>query len=253
MKLSIVTATFNSAATVRDTVESVLMQSFQDFEYIIKDGGSRDNTLDICREYESRFNGRMKIISTRDKGIYDAMNQGFQAATGDVLCLINSDDLFARPDALQLMVDSFREHPDADCVYADLYYVSADNTNNIVRVWKTGEQKPFRRGWLPAHPTFYVKREVYEKYGYFNLDYPLAADFELMLRFVEKHHIKLHYLPEHLVKMRLGGATSKNLHNIIQQDKECMKAFKENGLHSSPFYLVYRMLPKIKQFFRKGN
>lgn len=253
MKLSIITATFNSATTVRDTIESVLMQTFQNFEYIIKDGGSEDNTLAICREYESRFNGRMKIISTRDKGIYDAMNQGFLDATGDVLCLINSDDLFARPDALQIIVDSFREHPDVDCVYADLYYVSADNTNNIVRVWKTGEQKHFRKGWLPAHPTFYVKREVYEKYGYFNLDYPLAADFELMLRFVEKHHIKLHYLPEYLVKMRLGGATSKNLHNIIQQDKECMKAFKENGLQTSPFYLVYRLLPKVKQFFRKGK
>ena len=251
MRLSIVTATFNSAKTVRDTFESVLSQSFQDYEYLIVDGGSKDSTLDILREYEPRFQGRMSWKSEPDKGIYDAMNKGFKQAGGDIMMLINSDDFFARTDALEMVVKTFDEHPEADCVYADLYYVSADNTDNVVRVWKTGEQRPFRTGWLPAHPTFYVKRDVYEKYGYFNLDYPLAADFELMLRFVEKHHIKVHYLPEYLVKMRLGGATSKNLHNIIQQDRECIRAFKENGLHSSPFYIIYRLLPKVKQFFRK--
>lgn len=251
MKISIITATYNSDKTVRDTIESVLRQTYKDIEYIIKDGGSKDDTLAICQEYEPKFDGKMRIISSKDKGIYDAMNQGFQAAIGDILCLINSDDLFARPDTIEMMVNAFEEHRDVDCVYADLCYVSADNINNIVRVWKTGEQRPFRKGWLPAHPTFYVKRDVYDKYGYFNLEYPLAADFELMLRFVEKHHIKLHYLPEHLVKMRLGGATSKNLKNIIQQNKECMRAFKENDLPVGPFYVVRRMIPKIKQFFRK--
>ena len=251
MKLSIITATFNSAGTVRDTIESVLRQTYHNYEYIIKDGGSKDNTLEICREYEPFFNGKMKIVSSRDKGIYDAMNQGFQAASGDVLCLINSDDLFARPDALELIVESFKEHEEADAVYADLYYVSADDINKIVRVWKTGQQKPFCKGWLPAHPTFYVRRSVYEKYGYFNLDYPLASDFEIMLRFIEKYHIKLFYLQEYLVRMRLGGATSKNLKNIVQQNKECIRAFKDNNLESGPLYLFYRMLPKIQQFLRK--
>lgn len=253
MRLSIVTATYNSAKTVRDTFDSVLSQTYTDYEYLVVDGESKDSTLDIIKEYEPRFEGRMKWKSEKDKGIYDAMNKGFKWAQGDILMLINSDDLFARPDALQLVVNEFEKHLDTDCLYADLFYVSADNTDNIVRVWKTGDQRPFRKGWLPAHPTFYVKRKVYEKYGYFNLDYPLAADFELMLRFVEKHHIKLHYLPEHLVKMRLGGATSKNLKNIIRQNKECVRAFKENGLESSSFYVVYRMLPKVKQFFRKGE
>lgn len=253
MKISIITATYNSGRTIRDAIESVLCQTFTDYEYIIVDGCSKDGTLDVVNQYSPKFEGRLRYVSEPDKGIYDAMNKGFKMAKGEILMLINSDDLFARPDALELVAKTFDEHPEADCVYANLYYVSADNTDNIVRVWKTGEQKPFRKGWLPAHPTFYVKREIYEKYGYFNLSYPLAADFELMLRFVEKHHIKLQYLPEYLVKMRLGGATSKNLHNIIQQDKECMRAFKENGLESSPFYLVYRLLPKIKQFFRKGE
>ena len=254
MKVSIVTATYNSGRTVRDTIESVLKQTYTDYEYIIKDGGSKDATLDVCREYEAQFKGRMRIISSPDKGIYDAMNQGFQAATGDVLMLINSDDLFARTDALESVVKTFNDNPDTDGVYADLYYVSQNNIDNIVRVWKTGEQKPMRRGWLPAHPTFYVKRTCYEKYGYFNLNYPLAADFELMLRFIEGHHIKLTYLPMHLVKMRLGGATSKNLKNIYKQDVETIKAFKENGLPGGNItYLIWRYIPKVKQFLRKSE
>jgi len=252
MRLSIVTATFNSEKTVRDTIESVLSQSFTDYEYLIVDGGSKDSTLDIIREYEPKFNGRMRWKSERDKGIYDAMNKGFKWADGDVLMLINSDDLFARTDALELVVTEFDKHPDTDGVYANLYYVSQNNTDSIVRVWKTGEQKSMRYGWLPAHPTFYVKRECYEKYGYFNLNYPLAADFELMLRFIEGHEIKLSYLPEYLVKMRLGGATSKNIQNIYRQDVETIRAFKENGIPGGNiFYLFWRYLPKIKQFFRK--
>lgn len=254
MKVSVITATYNSAATVRDTIESVLQQSFKDYEYLIVDGGSKDNTLDIVREYEPKFNGRMHWKSEKDKGIYDAMNKGFKKATGDVLMLINSDDLFARPDVLELVVNEFEKHPEVDGVYANLYYVSQNNIDNIVRVWKTGEQKSMRYGWLPAHPTFYVKRECYEKYGYFNLNYPLAADFELMLRFVEKYHVRLQYLPEYLVKMRLGGATSKNIQNIYRQDVETIKAFKENDLPGGNImYLFWRYLPKIKQFFRRSE
>lgn len=252
MKLSIVTGTWNSAATVRDTFDSVLSQTYKDYEYWVIDGGSKDETVDIIKEYEPKFEGRMKWVSERDKGIYDAMTKGFRKCTGDVLMLINSDDLFARPDALQLVADKFAENPDADCVYADLYYVSQNNIQNIVRVWRTGEQRPMRKGWLPAHPTFYVKRKVYDELGYFDLSYPLAADFELMLRFVDGHKIKLVYLPECLVRMRLGGATSKNLKNIYRQNVECYRAFRKNGLECSQFYIVYRFLPKIKQFFRHG-
>lgn len=251
MKISIVTATCNSGKTVRDTIESVLRQTYRDIEYIIVDGASKDDTLEIVRTYEPRFEGRMRWISESDKGIYDAMNKGFRMATGDVLMLINSDDLFSRPDAVELVVRKFEANPHADGVYADLNYVSSSDVDKIVRVWKTGRQRPFNRGWLPAHPTFYVRRAVYEKYGYFNLRYKLAADFELMLRFVEKYHIELVYLPESLVKMRLGGATSKNLRNIIAQDRECIAAFRENGLTAGPFYLCYRLLPKVKEFLRK--
>lgn len=249
MKVSLITVTYNSAKTLRDTFESVLRQTYSDYEYLVIDGASNDSTIEIIKEYEPKFKGKMKWVSEPDKGIYDAMNKGFKMATGDVLALINSDDLFSSADSLQVVVNTFEDHKETDCVYADLYYVSQSDTNKIVRVWRTGPQKPFGKGWLPAHPTFYVKRSVYENYGYFNLNYPLAADFELMLRFVERYDIKLIYLPKHIVKMRLGGATSKNLKNIYQQNKECYRAFKENGLKVSPFYIVYRMLPKIKQFF----
>ena len=253
-KLSIITATYNSGKTIKDTLESVLFQTFKDYEYLIIDGVSKDNTLDIVRKYEPMFEGRMKVFCERDKGIYDAMNKGFKKAKGDILMLINSDDLFACPDALQLVVDKFTQHPDVDGVYADLNYVSQNNINNVVRVWRTGKQKKMRFGWLPAHPTFYMKRECYEKYGYFNLNYPLAADFELMLRFVEKYKVRLVYLPISLVKMRLGGATSKNIQNIYKQDVETINAFKENGIPGGNiFYLFFRYLPKIMQFFRKSE
>ena len=254
MKVSIVTATWNSGKTVEDTIKSVLCQTYKNYEYLIIDGLSKDSTLEIARKYEPFFEGRMKIYSEKDKGIYDAMNKGFQKATGDVLMLINSDDLFARPDAVELVVKEFERHPDVDGVYADLNYVSQSNVNNIVRVWKTGNQKPMRYGWLPAHPTFYIKREYYEKYGYFNLSYPLAADFELMLRFIEKYKVRLTYLPLSLVKMRLGGATSRSIRNIYKQDVETIRAFKENGLSGGNiFYLFFRYLPKIMQFFRKSE
>lgn len=254
MKISIITVTFNSGKTIRDTIESVMHQTYKNYEYLIIDGCSKDGTLDVVKQYIPQFDGRMRYVSEPDKGIYDAMNKGFSMATGDVLMLINSDDLFARNDALELVVKTFETHPDTNGVYADLYYVSQNNTDNIVRVWKTGEQKPMRRGWLPAHPTFYVKREVYEKYGYFNLSYPLAADFELMLRFIEGYGIKLTYLPQYLVKMRLGGATSKNIQNIYRQDVETLRAFKENGLPGGNItYLIWRYIPKVKQFFRKSE
>ena len=252
MKISIITVTFNSERTLCDTMDSVLKQNYANYEYIVVDGGSKDRTLDIIKEYESKFQGRMHWISESDNGIYDAMNKGFKMAKGDVLMLINSDDLFASERVLESVASTFENNPDIDGIFANLYYVASDNIFKIIRRWKTGLQRPFKKGWLPAHPTFYVKRSIYEKYGYFDLNFKLAADFELMLRFVERYHIKMKYLPEYLVKMRIGGATSSSLKNIISQNKECLEAFKVNGLSSGPFYLIYRFLPKIKQFLRKS-
>lgn len=250
MKFSIVTVTYNSGKTLRDTIQSVLSQTYPFIEYIIVDGLSTDNTVAIIKEYEACFNGGMRWISEKDKGLYDAMNKGFRMATGDVIGIINSDDLLADPTAVEKVLAAFKEHPDADAVYADLFYVAQNDTNKVVRHWISGKQRPFRYGWHPAHPTFYVKREIYQKYGLFDLDFKFAADFELMLRLIEKEHIKLFYLPEPLVRMRLGGTTSKNLTNIKKGNIECIKAFKKNGIKASRLYPLFRLLPKLKQYFQ---
>ena len=250
MKISLITVTFNSGGTLRDTIQSVLSQTYYDIEYIIVDGHSQDNTVDIIKEYEPLFDGRLKWISEKDQGLYDAMNKGFQMATGDMVGIINSDDLLAEATAIEKVIDCFEGHKDIDCVYADLYYVSQYDTSKIVRHWITGKQRSFSKGWHPAHPTFYVKREIYSKYGLFDLDFKFAADFELMLRLVEKEHIRLFYLPEPLVRMRLGGTTSKNLTNIRKGNIECLNAFRKNGISVSVLYPFYRLLPKLKQYFQ---
>lgn len=250
MKFSFITVTFNSSATLRDTIQSVLSQTYPDIEYIIVDGCSQDKTVDIIKEYEPLFDGRLKWISEKDQGLYDAMNKGFQMATGDMVGIINSDDLLAEATAIEKVIDCFEGHKDIDCVYADLYYVSQYDTSKIVRHWITGKQRSFSKGWHPAHPTFYVKREIYSKYGLFDLDFKFAADFELMLRLVEKEHIRLFYLPEPLVRMRLGGTTGKNLTNIRKGNIECLNAFRKNGIPVSVLYPFYRLLPKLKQYFQ---
>jgi len=249
MKISVITVTFNSDKTLKDTIESVLKQTYTNIEYIIIDGLSSDNTVNIIRQYEPKFKNRLKWISEKDQGLYDAMNKGFRMATGDVIGIINSDDLFAEVTAIEKIMNCFESHLEADAVYANLYYVSQNNTSKIVRNWICGKQRSFKYGWHPAHPTFYVKKEIYRKYGLFDLNFKFAADFELMLRLIEKHHINLIYLREALVKMRLGGKTSKNLANIRKGNIECFNAFKKNDLSVSFLYPIFRLFPKLKQFF----
>ena len=250
MKISLITVTFNSGGTLRDTIQSVLSQTYPESEYIIVDGLSEDSTIDIIKEYVPLFQGRLKWISEKDNGLYDAMNKGFKMATGEIVGIINSDDLLTESGVIGKVIDCFEGHKDIDCVYADLYYVSQYDTSKIVRHWITGKQRSFSKGWHPAHPTFYVKREIYSKYGLFDLDFKFAADFELMLRLVEKEHIRLFYLPEPLVRMRLGGTTSKNLTNIRKGNIECLNAFRKNGIPVSVLYPFYRLLPKLKQYFQ---
>jgi len=191
----------------------------------------------------------MKWVSEKDKGLYDAMNKGIQMATGDVIGIINSDDLFCDQHAIEKVMQIFEENKSLDSVYADLFYVAQDDTSKIVRRWITGRQKQFKYGWHPAHPTLYIKKEVYNKYGLFNLDFKLAADFEIMLRFLEKYEISTCYIQEAFVKMRLGGETNRSLRNIYNQNVECIKAFHLNELKvNSLLYPFFRILPKLLQF-----
>jgi glycosyltransferase involved in cell wall biosynthesis len=249
MKVSIITVCFNSEKTIEDTIKSVLNQTYIDIEYIIIDGGSHDSTINVIKSFESQFNKRLIWISERDNGLYDAMNKGIKLATGEVIALLNSDDLLCDEQALEKVVDVFTHNPKLDSVHADLYYVAQNDTNKIVRKWRTGKQRLFKRGWHPAHPTLYIKKRVYEKYGLFNLDFKLASDFELMLRFFEKDRISSFYIPESFVKMRLGGETNKSFRNIYQQNLECLRAFKINKINVNKWlYPFYRVLPKLFQF-----
>ncbi|QBN19802.1 glycosyltransferase family 2 protein [Flavobacterium nackdongense] len=249
MKISIITVCYNSEQHIASAIASVLSQTYNDIEYIIVDGCSTDTTLHIIKEFEPQFNGRLKWISEKDSGLYDAMNKGVKMATGEVIGLINSDDLFCDTLAIEKVMKIFSTDITLDSVYADLYYVSQTDTDKIVRRWVTGKQKPFKNGWHPAHPTFYIKKEVYDSGGYFNLDFKLAADFEIMLRFLERYHISAYYLADPLVKMRLGGETNKSLKNIYNQNIECIKAFTVNQIQVNKLlYPLYRTIPKLLQF-----
>lgn len=247
MKISIITATYNSASTVRDTIESILKQTHQDWELIIEDGLSRDDTLSIVKEYEPQCQGRMRIFSEKDEGLYDAMNRGIARAIGDVIGILNSDDFYHDEHVLEDINRAMENQP-IDCVYGDLKFVQADNTNKVVRIWKGSQHEngAFLRGWHPAHPTFYARRACFEKYGTFNTSFAVSADFELMLRFIEVEGIRNRYIPRYFVKMRMGGESTGSLRNILRGNHGILRALREHGFHPSTLFVLRRMLPKIK-------
>lgn len=248
MKVSIITATYNSSATIKDTIKSLESQTYQDIEYIIVDGASSDNTLDIVREHCSRVT---HIISEPDKGIYDALNKGIGVATGDVIGFLHSDDVFAYPLVVEDIVRTF-ESSKSDAVYADLEYVSKDNINKVVRLWKSGEyeRNMLTNGWMPPHPTFYMKREHYEKNGCFNLGFNIAADYDSLLRYLWSNRVSMSYLPKVTIKMRVGGASNRSIKNILQKTKEDIAALQGNGL-SWPKAILLKNISKIPQFIKK--
>jgi glycosyltransferase len=250
MKISIITATYNSGAHISDCVRSVNNQTFNNIEHIIIDGASKDNTLEIINSLPNRV---ASIVSEPDKGIYDAMNKGIKAATGDIIGILNSDDFFASNDVIENIVKEFSNDSTLEGIYTNLYYVNQDNPDQIIRHWVSNsfKKRSFFKGWHPPHPTLYLRREVYEKYGNFNLDFSLSADFELMLRFFEKYNIKTKYLPITTIRMRLGGATSKNWQNVRNQNIQCINAFRTNGFRPPLLYPVFRLLPKLLQFIKR--
>jgi len=248
MKISIITVSYNSASTIRDTIESVLNQTYSDIEYILVDGASKDDTLSIIKSYGNKIS---KLISEKDNGIYDAMNKGISVATGDVIGILNSDDFYSHSNVIKNVVQIFEK--DTDAVYADLVYVSGADKNKIVRTWKAGKYEigSFQKGWMPPHPTFFVKKSVYEKLGMFTDQLKSAADYEIMLRFIHKHQIKLSYLPEIIVHMRTGGASNISLKNRLKANREDKKAWKMNGLKPSPLTFIKKPLSKLSQFFKR--
>ncbi|MEG1580166.1 MAG: glycosyltransferase family 2 protein [Bacteroidaceae bacterium] len=250
MKVSIVTATFNSVATLQDAMDSVFSQDYPNIEYIIIDGESTDGTMELVRSFGKKVN---VVVSEPDKGLYDAMNKGIKLATGDIIGILNSDDFFTSNSVISQIVEAFEANKKLDGVHGDLYYVDAQDTSKIIRYWHTSEYRShaFFKGWHPAHPTLYLRREVYEKFGVFDLRFPLSADFELMLRFFECCKIKTKHLNLVMIRMRIGGATSRNLKAILRGIGQCNRAFRVNGLCPPLFYTFYRLCPKLLQYVRK--
>ena len=245
MKISIVTPAFNSAATIRDTLESIKMQDYPDIEHIIIDGVSKDLTMEILTGYPHVS----KTISEPDRGLYDAMNKGIRLATGDVVGILNSDDFYTHPQVLSRVAALFAQ-TGADALYADLEYVYMRDTTRVVRTWKAGAIKPgcFLRGWMPPHPTVFVRRDLYEQFGLFNPQLRFSADYELMLRFLLKNKLSACYLPEVTVRMRTGGASNANLFNRFRANREDRLAWKMNGLRPKFYTLYLKPLLKVPQY-----
>lgn len=248
VRISILTATLNSATTLQDCLKSVGEQTVQ-CEHIIIDGGSSDNTVAIAESYPSVT----RIISEPDKGIYDAMNKGIAVATGDIIGILNSDDYFAHRDVLKRVYEVFVEKR-VDSCYGDLVYVDAFNTNRVRRVWISGafDYRRFYWGWMPPHPTFFVRRAIYDKFGTYNVSLGTSADYEFMLRVLVKYRISSVYIPDVLVKMRIGGVSNKSFLNRLAANRMDRLAWKVNALKPLPWTLAVKPLSKIPQFFRNN-
>ena len=245
MKVSIITISYNSEETIEDTILSVINQDYKNIEYNIIDGGSNDKTYDIINKYKSSISN---IISEKDNGIYDAMNKGINISTGDIIGILNSDDIYNDKNVITDLVLNIKEN---DAIYADLVYVDRLNTNKVNRYWKSDKYKEnaFLYGWMPPHPTFFVKRKCYNKYGLYNTTLKSASDYELMLRFIYKYKISLTYLPRVITKMRIGGVSNITLVNRYKANREDKRAWIINGLKPYFFTFILKPLRKIKQYF----
>jgi glycosyltransferase involved in cell wall biosynthesis len=248
MKVSIITVAYNSAATIIDTLKSIDRQSYRNFEHIIIDGASVDDTIDIVSRFPSM---NRLIISEPDDGIYDAMNKGLSIASGDIVGFLNSDDVFADDLALYKLVSAFHD-PSVQVCFGDLVYVSKDNSY-LIRYWKS---KPyvcgaFSSAWSPAHPTFYIRRPLIHQVGLFDLSYPIAADFEFMLRCLHTFKLSSAYIPHVLIRMRVGGLSNSNINTIIRQNKEICRALTSNDVHYSFFkFFSFKILNRLLQRLR---
>ncbi|MDE6490833.1 MAG: glycosyltransferase [Muribaculaceae bacterium] len=251
MKISVVTVAFNSSRTIGDTIRSVLSQTHPDIEYIVVDGLSTDRTMDIVRQFQPEFKGRMRWISEPDRGIYDAMNKGMAMASGDIIGLLNSDDIYQDENVLA-DIDSYMSRHNADIAYGDMVFVSPNNPDQIIRTWQSSQHRPgaFFKGWHPAPPTFYVRRTVFERLGGFDTSLDVSADFELMLRYIERQRVSNIHIPRVLVRMRYGGESTGSISKIILGNRNVLKAFRLNGYRVPRFYLLRRLLPKAYNILR---
>lgn len=239
MKISVITATWNSGKTIEDTIKSVLEQTYTDVEHIIKDGGSKDDTVAICEDYRKRFYSSgeklaktMKIVSEKDGGIYDAMNKGIELASGDIIGILNSDDFYTSNGVLQRVADEFEKNPELEAVYGDIHFVKDEDLKKCTRYYSSGYFRPWmlRFGFMPAHPSFYVRREVYEKYGLYDLDFRTSSDFEWMVRLFAKHQIRAKYLKMDFVTMREGGESTAGMEAKKKVNNDIVGSLRKHGI-----------------------
>jgi glycosyltransferase involved in cell wall biosynthesis len=250
MKVSVITVAYNSVQTIEDTMMSVLNQTHGDLEYILVDGGSADGTVELIRKHEQKIS---KWVSESDGGIYFAMNKGIEMASGDVVGILNSDDIYTDNRVIEEVISVFQT-TNADIVYANLDYVERDNLNSIVRRWRAGKYKEgrFLMGWMPPHPTFFIRLEYYRKWGGYRTELRSSADYELMLRMIHKHHLNVAYLDRCIIKMRQGGQSNLSLKNRMKANKEDRLSWKLNGIQPFFFTTLLKPLRKISQFLMRS-
>jgi glycosyltransferase involved in cell wall biosynthesis len=289
VKLTLITVCRNAASVIAETLESALAQDHGDLELVVIDGASTDGTVEILREFEQRVNGqaagslpgdpaeggtvdvlevpktrpsraesrdgpRMILISESDKGIYDAMNKGLRAATGEVIGFLNAGDLLMGPRVLRQVVAEF-ERSNADAVYGDIIMVDEHDIHKVHRTWLSGgyRRENFRKGWMPPHVATFIRKSVYDKYGHFNTDLRIGSDYEILLRFLYKHKISTVHLPELLVRFRLGGMSNGNLKQILQANREVRASWGLNGLKAPPLLVTRKLWSKVMQFFERSS
>jgi len=254
MRITLITACYNSAPVIRTALESVLAQTWPELEYLVIDGGSTDGTVELLREAEPRFRGKMRWVSERDNGFYEALNKGIRMATGEVIGILNADDFFAADDILAQVAQTF-DGAAVDCVFGDIRFVSAANLTKTVRYYSSKHFRPWLAGfgYLPAHPTFYCRRACFERFGTYRTDYKIAADHELLLRFLVKERIRYRYIPRVFTVMRMGGMSTRSVESTVILNRENLRACRANGLYSNRLMQLGKYLFKIPGLiFRNG-
>lgn len=250
MRISVITATYNSGKTLRNTIESILSQTYTNIEYIIVDGLSKDNTLDIIKEYEPKFKGKMHWISEKDKGLYDAMNKGINMATGDIIGILNSDDFYTSNSILEQVAQTLSDQS-IDAVYGDIHFVKDPDLTKCIRYYssKGFSRWQMRLGFMPAHPSFYCRKKIYDKYGGFDCSFKVAADFEHLLRLIFVNKITTKYIPTDFVTMRTGGVSTSGIASHKQILHDHLKAYRKNNVTSNIILESIRYFYKIVEIF----
>lgn len=251
MRVTVITVCLNSAKTIADTLRSIYHQTYAEIEHIVIDGGSTDDTIKIIREFA---NSNTVFVSEPDQGIYDAMNKGLNLATGEIVGFLNSDDFYADTRVLEMVVDEFKSDV-IDACYGDIIFTSRNNPKKIKRYWRPGEfdKKKFAYGWMPPHPTLFVKSSIYRDVGFFNLKYKIQSDFDMAIRLFLLRTLKISYIPEILVIMRLGGASNSSLLNILKGNVEAANAVTDNNLFFGPWFIILKIFNKLPQYFRRPH